>query len=75
MDLYPRQGKYGHAAAFTLRSGRRNRKTKDYIQPISAIVANFQAPTKTKPSLLSHGEVQTYISRIWPHHAPNTNSN
>ena len=58
MDLHPRPGKFGHAAAFTLRSGR---QTPDggYQQPISAIVANFTKPTADSPSLLRHGEVIT----------------
>lgn len=58
MDLHPRPGKYGHAAAFTLRPGR---KLKDgtYQSPISAIVANFTKPSASTPSLLRHSEVQT----------------
>ena len=58
MDLHPRPGKFGHAAAFTLRGGR---QTPDggYQRPISAIVANFTRPTPDSPSLLRHGEVIT----------------
>ena len=58
MDLHPRPGKFGHAAAFTLRDGR---QTSDggYQRPISAIVANFTRPTPDSPSLLRHGEVIT----------------
>ena len=58
MDLHPRPGKFGHAAAFTLRGGR---ETTDggYQRPISAIVANFTRPTPDSPSLLRHGEVIT----------------
>ena len=56
-DLVPREGKYGHAAAFTLRSGRLvNGK---YNVPISSIVANFAPPSGGKPSLLNHDEVET----------------
>ncbi len=57
MDLYPRPGKFGHAAAFTLRGGRQ--LSGGYQRPISAIVANFTKPTATSPSLLRHTEVVT----------------
>ncbi|MGK5084776.1 M3 family metallopeptidase [Bdellovibrionota bacterium FG-1] len=57
-DFIPRQGKYGHAAAFSLISGR---KLADgaYSHPISAIVANMNPPANGKPSLLNHSEVET----------------
>lgn len=58
MDLFPRPGKYGHAAAFTLRGGRRL-ADGSYQKPVSAIVANFTKPTPTQPSLLRHTEVET----------------
>ena len=58
MDLHPRPGKFGHAAAFTLRGGRET-AGGGYQQPISAIVANFTKPTADSPSLLRHGEVIT----------------
>ena len=58
MDLYPRTGKFGHAAAFTLRGGR-SLSGDAYQRPISAIVANFTKPTETSPSLLRHTEVVT----------------
>ena len=58
MDLYPRPGKFGHAAAFTLRGGRRL-ADDGYQRPISAIVANFTKPTESSPSLLRHTEVVT----------------
>ncbi|MXX80707.1 MAG: Zn-dependent oligopeptidase [Chloroflexi bacterium] len=58
MDLYPRPGKFGHAAAFTLRGGR-SLSGDGYQRPISAIVANFTKPTESSPSLLRHTEVVT----------------
>ncbi len=58
MDLFPREGKYGHAAAFTLIQGCIN-DDQSYQLPISAIVANFNPPSAQKPSLLEHGEVET----------------
>ncbi len=58
MDLFPREGKYGHAAAFTLIQGNLN-DDGSYQLPMSSIVANFNPPTKDTPSLLEHGEVKT----------------
>lgn len=67
VDLYPRDGKYGHAAAFTLKpayipttnSGDSTRST-----PVSAMVCNFTRPTKEKPSLLTFGEVETFFHEL-----------
>jgi thimet oligopeptidase len=58
MDLFPREGKYGHAAAFTLVQGCAN-ADGTYETPLSSIVANFNPPADGKPSLLEHGEVET----------------
>lgn len=58
MDLFPREGKYSHAAAFTLVPGRRL-PDGSYQTPLSAIVANFTKPSPSRPSLLQHNEVQT----------------
>lgn len=57
-DFFPRAGKYEHAAAFTLTTGR-ILPQGNYSFPISAIVANFNPPSNGKPSLLSHHEVET----------------
>lgn len=62
IDLYPREGKYGHAAAFGIIGGRRAAfKGGDYIAPFATMVANFTKPSKTHPSLLSHGETETFL--------------
>ena len=58
MDLFPRPNTFGHAAAFTLRSGRRL-PDGSYQKPVSAIVANFTKPSADAPSLLRHSEVET----------------
>ncbi|HJR92224.1 MAG TPA: M3 family metallopeptidase [Acidimicrobiia bacterium] len=58
MDLYPREGKFSHAAAFTMVPGRRL-PDGSYQTPVSAIVANFTKPSPTRPSLLQHQEVET----------------
>jgi thimet oligopeptidase len=57
-DLFPREGKFGHAAAFPLRSGGANVDGTRRI-PVSAIVANVTKPTADTPSLLTHDEVET----------------
>lgn len=56
-DLFPRPGKYGHAAAFTLIKGRS--VSGVYVPTVSAIVANFNPPTLNTPALLSHEDVET----------------
>ncbi|NNC91589.1 MAG: Zn-dependent oligopeptidase [Acidimicrobiia bacterium] len=58
MDLFPREGKYGHAAAFDLVAGHTS-LAGEKIRPIAAMVANFTKPTKEAPSLLRHDEVLT----------------
>ena len=57
MDLFPREGKYGHAAAFELIDGRVD--GDEYIAPLAALVCNFSKPSSNNPSLLSHDEVET----------------
>ncbi len=57
-DLFPREGKYGHAAAFPLITGHRL-DDGSYRKPVAAIVANFTKPTDKAPSLLKHDEALT----------------
>ena len=57
-DLFPREGKFGHAAAFPLVIGHRG-ADGEYVAPVSAIVANFTPPSADRPSLLRHSEVET----------------
>ena len=58
MDLYPREGKYKHAACFDLVAGK-ELKDGSYQKPFTAIVANLNPPSKDTPSLLKHDEVET----------------
>lgn len=60
-DLIPREGKYGHAAAFPLKSGRVLESDGTYQKPIASIVANFTPASPGKPVLLSHDEVETFF--------------
>jgi thimet oligopeptidase len=60
MDMFPRTGKFGHAAMFDTVVGRRNGwNTDEYIAPYSVMVCNFRSASKKAPSLLSLGEVET----------------
>lgn len=62
LDLYPREGKYGHAAAFGIVAGRTASFCGDeYVAPFATMVTNFSKPVKGHPSLLSHGEVETFL--------------
>ncbi len=58
MDLFPREGKYSHAAAFNLITERRL-ADGSVRKPVSAIVANLDKPSADRPSLLDHEEVET----------------
>ncbi|MEK7234820.1 MAG: M3 family metallopeptidase [Elusimicrobiota bacterium] len=60
LDLFPREGKYKHAAAFSMITGRMLADGR-YQKPVSAMVANFNKPTKDRPSLLTHNEVETFF--------------
>ena len=57
-DLFPRDGKYKHAACFGLRGGREG-KDGSYILPAAAIVANFPSPSAEGPSLMKFGNLVT----------------
>lgn len=58
MDLYPREGKYKHAACFGLVEGE-EKQDGTYQIPFVAIVANLNKPSGDTPSLLKHSEVET----------------
>jgi thimet oligopeptidase len=60
LDLFPRPGKYGHAACFTLQQSCVDSANVRQL-PAAAMVANFNAPSKSKPSLLGHDEVVTFF--------------
>jgi thimet oligopeptidase len=55
LDLFPREGKYKHAAQFTLASG-----VREGALPEGALVCNFHRPG-AEPALLDHGEVVTFF--------------
>ncbi len=60
LDMYPRAGKYTHAACWGLISH------KVFMDgtvrtPTAAMVCNFNPSTISKPSLLDHGAVETFF--------------
>ncbi len=60
IDLYPRKGKYSHAACWGLKPHMTFSNGTE--QPaLAALVCNFTKPTADKPSLLPHDEVETFF--------------
>ncbi|OGS09080.1 MAG: hypothetical protein A2270_05105 [Elusimicrobia bacterium RIFOXYA12_FULL_51_18] len=57
-DLFPRDGKYKHAACFGLRHGR-EAADGTYILPAAAIVANFPGASGDAPSLMRFDDLVT----------------
>lgn len=57
-DLFPREGKYKHAACFCIRQGR-ELKDGSYQKPSAAIVANFPKPSGDFPSLMKFDDMVT----------------
>jgi thimet oligopeptidase len=59
-DLYPRPNKYNHFAVFPMRSAT-YWPDGSVIRPVIAMIGNWPTPEPGKPSLLSHGDVDTFF--------------
>jgi len=60
MDMFPRDGKYGHAAMWQLQPASLNSSGKRQ-KSVASMVCNFPKPSGGKPSLLSHKQVKTFF--------------
>ena len=58
MDLFPREGKYGHAMAADVI--KRSKINGQFMTPVAMMVANFNKPTTDIPSLLTHYELHVF---------------
>ena len=62
LDLHPREGKFSHACVINVIDGRTTTfKGGDYVTPFAVMLTNFTKPSETHPSLLTHGEVETFL--------------
>jgi Zn-dependent oligopeptidase len=64
LDLYPREGKYTHAATFEIKNTYKDINNNRII-PITAIVCNFSLPENNKNySLLTFSEIVTFCHEL-----------
>ncbi|KAF9565668.1 metallopeptidase MepB [Agrocybe pediades] len=63
LDLFPRPGKYSHAAVWPLLAGY-DRKDGKRSYPLTAMVANLAKPTPDKPALMRHDDVVTFFHEM-----------
>ena len=55
LDMHPREGKYKHAAQFTLATGKAGERL-----PEGALMCNFPKPGE-QPALMQHSDVETFL--------------
>ncbi|KAI9567695.1 hypothetical protein HD554DRAFT_2267097 [Boletus coccyginus] len=63
LDLFPRDGKYSHAAVWGLLPGYELSDGKRHY-PLTAMVANLAKPTPDRPALLRHDDVTTFFHEM-----------
>jgi thimet oligopeptidase len=56
LDMHPRDGKFSHAAQFTLITG-----VKGTQLPVAALVCNFPEPDEDGVALMEHDQVETFL--------------
>ncbi len=56
LDMHPRDGKYNHAAQFTIQNGVAGRQI-----PEAALVCNFPGGDGDGPALMEHDDVETFL--------------
>jgi thimet oligopeptidase len=61
LDLYPRENKFSHACCESIIPPMSFDRGVTTEPALAMVIANFSKPTKTKPSLLKHGEVRTFF--------------
>ena len=60
LDLYPREGKFNHAAVFPMVK-RSKLISVGEVPSAAAMVCNFKKPTPDRPSTLYHNDVVTFF--------------
>ena len=60
MDMYPREGKYGHAAQWPI-VPRKQWADNSVQRPVAGLVCNFPKPQGDRPSLLTHDQTETFF--------------
>jgi Zn-dependent oligopeptidase len=68
LDLYPREGKYGHQCVLPIRPS--CNLHGEYITPAVAMIANMPRPTPENPGLLHHSQVWANAERLPLGHVP-----
>jgi thimet oligopeptidase len=58
LDMFPREGKYNHFAQFGIVDGKLLPDGR-YQRPVCALICNFPSPTKDRPALMAHDDVET----------------
>ena len=61
IDYYPRSSKQGGAWMTSFRDQHIDQDSNEDIRPVISLVMNFTRPTASKPSLLTHNEVRTFL--------------
>jgi len=59
IDLFPHKGKYNHYACFPIANRIIDKDGNTIIPANCVLLGNFTEPTKKKPSLLKHDEIET----------------